>query len=254
MKKWQRNTILAVASATLTALIIPALFASYNKENLTTSSAFKEQYIPLTKKGNECLELDQELRQQSVLLAGTMALARKELSRIAQEDFKIDPNYEPIIKTAIQNFTDAQDSQALALKNTNNCWVDLKRLIEETSVAAGVYEKTKVADPVLVQEESDLNKAEQSLRTKFLEPINGERLYENFVKMASTTEAKKLRELLATFDEDLESLILFREGMIDITTKRTIIREKFYTTKKDYLAKALSSNTSSSFFRNLWPF
>jgi hypothetical protein len=244
-----KNKILVTAAVALSCLIISTLIEEFAKNNQAASSAFKNYYIPFTKKGEQCLDTDQELQRQSALLAGTMILARKELSRIAQEDFNIGPGYEPIIKTVIQNFSDAQKTQVLALNDTNACWNELKRLIGETSVAAGIYNETKAVDPILTQKESDLNKSEQELRTKFIDPINAENLYEGFVKMASTKDTNKLRELLTSFDKDFESLILFREGMVDLTAKRIMMRQEFYMAKKDMFSKLLSSNMSIGFFK-----
>lgn len=250
-KSSPKNKILVIAAVALSCLIILTLIAEQAKNNQAASSAFKDHYIPFTQKGEQCLETDQELQRQSALLAGTMNLARKELNRIAQEDFNIGPDYEPIIKTVLQNFSDAQKTQVLAMNDTNACWNELKRLIGETSVAAGIYNETRAVDPILTQKESDLNKSEQELRAKFIDPINAENLYEGFVQMASTKDTNKLRELLTSFDKDFESLILFREGMVDLTAKRIMMRKEFYTAKKDMFSKLLSSNMSNGFFKKL---
>lgn len=242
MKKWIRNAMVAAVASALTAFIYPALLSKFNKDSTSSSSAFKEHYVPLTKKGNECLAIDQKLQQQSVQLAGSLILLRKELNRIAQEDFNIRPDYEPIIKAAIQNFNATQDAHTSTLDSTNSCWSDVKRLLEETSVATGVFERSKKVDPKLVSEENNLNAAERKLRTQYIDPIDGEALYENFINMTSTHDSQKLRALIGSFDKDFESLVRFREGMIDITTRRVELRSKFYNGKKDALAKTLSSN------------
>ncbi|WP_339437364.1 MULTISPECIES: hypothetical protein [unclassified Pseudomonas] len=242
MKKWIRNLIVAAVAGTFSILIFPALLSKFNKDSEASSSAFKEHYVLLTKKGTECLALDQKLQQQSVQLAGSMILARKELNRMVQADFNIGPDYEPIIKTVLQNFSATQDTHSQTLASTNNCWADLKSLMEETSVAAGVYEKYKAADPELVLEENKINMAERTLRTQYLDPIDAEALYENLVKMSSTHDTQKLRQLIGSFDKGFESLISFRQGMIDVTTQRVQLRSKFYNLKKDFLAKALSAS------------
>ena len=94
----------------------------------------------------------------------------------------------------------------------------------------------------MLSEENNLNAAERKLRTQYIDPIDGEALYENFINMTSTHDSQKLRALIGSFDKDFESLVRFREGMIDITTRRVELRSKFYNGKKDALAKTLSSN------------
>lgn len=255
MKKWLRGIIIAAVPLTLGSLFFKAFFENYNQENLIAATAFKDHYIPFTQKGAECLALDQELQHQSLLLAGTMGLARKELARLVQEDFHVTSAYEPIIKATLLNFNETQDAHSSALKNVNSCWVELKRLMEETAVAAGVYDQLKVVDPQMVEEEGALNKQEHDLRAELIDPVIGERLYDGFIRLLSTQDAKELKVVLTSFDRDFESLIRFREGMVNITSRRVGLRERFYIARKELFASALSSSRSTGFFmKTLWPF
>ncbi|MBI7027086.1 hypothetical protein OVV68_06450 [Pseudomonas aeruginosa] len=255
MKKWLRGIIIAAVPLTLGSLFFKAFFENYNQENLIAATAFKDHYIPFTQKGEECLALDQELQHQSLLLAGTMGLARKELARLVQEDFHVTSAYEPIIKTTLLNFNETQDAHSSALKNANSCWIELKRLMEETAVAAGVYDQLKVVDPQMVEEEGALNKQEHDLRAELIDPVNGERLYDGFIRLLSTQDSKELKVILTSFDRDFESLIRFREGMVNITSRRVSLRERFYIARKELFASALSSSRSTGFFmKTLWPF
>ncbi|MBS4150141.1 hypothetical protein ACMC9K_00955 [Pseudomonadota bacterium DY0742] len=255
MKKWQKSILIASVPLVLSGLIIRAFFENYSQDNIITASAFKEHYIPFTKKGEECLALDRELQQQSLLLAGTMALARKELNKLVHEDFHITSDYEPIIKSSITSFSETQDTHGEAFKKANSCWVDLKRIMEETAVAAGVYKEFKEADPQMVSEEGVLNKDEQELRARLIDPIDGERLYDGLTKLLTTQKTQEMKSILKSFDREFGSLVKFRAEMVGLTGRRVALREKFYISKKDLFAQSLSSSISSGFFfKTIWPF
>lgn len=254
MKKKTKAAIASLSLLLLSALFIPGILERSKNNSLDKSQAFTEHYIPTTKKAEECLATDQQLNQESSLLAGTATLALTEFKRITQETFKPSAEYEVIIRTAVKSFSASQDSYAKTLKADQDCWKELSRQMEQTALALNVYESFKTPDQAMVTEEAAINTKQRTLVSKLGDSVDMKVLYESFVTFTSTNDEKKMREIFSSITPAFESLVTFYAQMIGVSQQRSELKQKYYQSKKQLFAEKIEANKDTGIIRMLWPF
>ncbi|MBP5073001.1 hypothetical protein HUS84_03080 [Pseudomonas chlororaphis] len=254
MKKKTKAALVSLALLLLSTLFIPGFLERSKNNSVDKNQAFIEHYIPTTKKAEECLATDQQLNQESSLLAGTSALALTEFQRIAQENFKPSAEYEIIISIAVKNFSASQDSYAKTLKTDQDCWKELSRQMEQTALALNVYEKFKTPDQAMVTEEAAINTKERALVSKLGDSVDMNALYESFVTFTSTKDEKKMREIFSSITPVFESLVTFYGQMVGVSQQRAELKQKYYQSKKQLFAEKIEANKDTGILGVLWPF
>ncbi|MGF6128975.1 nicotinamide mononucleotide adenylyltransferase [Pseudomonas frederiksbergensis] len=254
----KKKHLIAGAGSILTLIIsifvLPGMLERSKNAETIQNQAFTEHYISTTKKAEECLDTDQQLLQESSLLAGTAIVARTELNRISQKDFRGGAHYEVIIRSAFENFTSSQTSYEKVSKADQNCWRELAQQMEQTALALNVHSEFKTPDKALVNEEKELNTTQDALVENLRKSTDIQAMYESLVSLSSTSDEEQMRKIFQTVNPAIDSLVDFYGKMIGLTQQRTVLKQKYYLSKKEIFLKKINENKNYGFFKSLWPF